>query len=68
MMMISVMIIMIVVMQICGRALRVDHKHDYQVPKEHDDEDELTKQLREHGCAPSLIVQPTGQSFCSQLT
>ena len=40
-----------------GRALRVDHKHDYQVPKEHGDEDELTKQLREHGCAPSLAAQ-----------
>jgi len=32
----------------------VDHKHDYQVPKEHADEDELTKKLREQGCAPSL--------------
>lgn len=46
-------------MQVLGRALRVDHKHDYQVPKEHGDEDELTKQLREHGCAPSLVAKST---------
>jgi len=41
-------------LQVMGRALRVDHKHNYQVPKEHGDEDELTKKLRDEGCAPSL--------------
>lgn len=50
-------------MQVLGRALRVDHKHDYQVPKEHGDEDDLTKQLREHGCAPSLEADKARMSL-----
>lgn len=49
--------------KVLGRALRVDHKHGYQVPKEHADEDELTKQLREHGCAPSLATHQPRMSL-----
>lgn len=32
----------------------MDHVADYKQPKEHGDEDEVTKALRVEGCAPHL--------------
>ena len=40
--------------KVLNRSIRVDHKHNYQVPKERGDEDDLTKTLRQHGCAPPV--------------
>lgn len=44
-----------VAVKVLNRSIRVDHKHNYQVPKERVDEDELTKRLREQGCQPELV-------------
>lgn len=44
-----------------NRSIRVDHKHNYQVPKERGDEDQLTKLLREKGCAPAAVQK--GEEF-----
>lgn len=38
--------------QIKGRTLRVDHVKDYRPPKDSEDIDDVTKLLREEGCAP----------------
>ncbi|MCI4386347.1 hypothetical protein PGIGA_G00061180 [Pangasianodon gigas] len=38
--------------KIKGRTLRVDHVSNYRPPKDSDDIDDVTKQLREEGCAP----------------
>ena len=32
----------------------MDHVKDYKMPKEHGDEDDLTKKVRSEGCAPKL--------------
>lgn len=40
--------------QIKGRTLRVDHVSNYRPPKDTDDIDDVTKQLREEGCAPKV--------------
>lgn len=42
--------------QIKGRTLRVDHVKDYRPPKDSEDIDDVTKILREEGCAPSVPV------------
>lgn len=39
--------------QIKGRTIRVDHVKDYRPPKDSEDIDDVTKILREEGCAPS---------------
>lgn len=41
-----------IVNQIKGRTLRVDHVKDYRPPKDSEDIDDVTKILREEGCAP----------------
>ncbi|XP_019629333.1 PREDICTED: RNA-binding motif protein, X-linked 2-like isoform X1 [Branchiostoma belcheri] len=38
--------------KIKGRTIRVDHVASYRVPKEHEDEDEITKKIRQEGVAP----------------
>ncbi|MEQ2238361.1 hypothetical protein ILYODFUR_032451 [Ilyodon furcidens] len=38
--------------KIKGRTIRVDHVKDYRPPKDHEDIDDVTKHLREEGCAP----------------
>lgn len=48
--------------KLLGRVLRVDHVKDYKPPKEKDDEDEITKQLRLQGCAPKLVAKQTIKS------
>ncbi|CAL9684990.1 unnamed protein product [Knipowitschia caucasica] len=40
--------------KIKGRTLRVDHVKDYKPPKDHEDIDDITRSLREQGCAPSV--------------
>lgn len=40
--------------KIKGRQIRVDHVANYKPPKDDDDIDELTKQIREEGVAPKL--------------
>ncbi|XP_023135848.1 RNA-binding motif protein, X-linked 2 [Amphiprion ocellaris] len=38
--------------KIKGRTIRVDHVKDYRPPKDSEDIDDITKRLREDGCAP----------------
>lgn len=40
--------------QIKGRTIRVDHVKNYRPPKDHEDIDDVTKRLREDGCAPAV--------------
>ncbi|XP_056010631.1 RNA-binding motif protein, X-linked 2-like [Ostrea edulis] len=40
--------------KLLGRTIRVDHVEKYKVPKEHEDEDEMTKRLRMERIAPKL--------------
>lgn len=42
--------------QIKGRTIRVDHVKDYRPPKDSEDIDDVTKQLREQGCAPTAAA------------
>ncbi|ELT98021.1 hypothetical protein CAPTEDRAFT_86725, partial [Capitella teleta] len=43
--------------KILGRTIRVDHVKDYKAPKEHGDEDEVTRKIRAEGCAPTLVLE-----------
>lgn len=38
--------------KILGRTIRVDHVANYRPPKEHENEDDITRMLRLEGCAP----------------
>lgn len=40
--------------KLLGRTLRVNHVAEYKMPKEHEDDDEVTLKLREEGCAPRV--------------
>ncbi|XP_041750664.2 RNA-binding motif protein, X-linked 2 [Coregonus clupeaformis] len=40
--------------KIKGRTIRVDHVLNYRPPKDNEDMDDITKRLREEGCAPKL--------------
>ncbi|KAG5284388.1 hypothetical protein AALO_G00026140 [Alosa alosa] len=40
--------------KIKGRTIRVDHVANYRPPKDSDDIDDVTKTLRDQGCAPKL--------------
>ncbi|KAJ0003878.1 hypothetical protein NQD34_010092, partial [Periophthalmus magnuspinnatus] len=40
--------------KIKGRTIRVDHVKDYKPPKDHEDIDDITRNLRVQGCAPSV--------------
>lgn len=53
--------------QIKGRTIRVDHVRDYRPPKDHEDIDDVTRRLREEGCAPSINnAPPASPSSLSQ--
>ena len=39
---------------IAGRSIRVDHVKDYKPPKEHENDDDLIRTLKEMGCAPDV--------------
>lgn len=45
-------------LQILGKSMRVDHVNDYKPPKEHDDMDDVTRQLQSEGCAPRAQLRP----------
>lgn len=47
--------------QIKGRTLRVDHVKDYRPPKDSEDIDDVTKSLREEGCAPSAPASSSSE-------
>ena len=36
----------------------MDHVEEYRKPKDHGDEDDLTKKLRAEGCAPKIESSP----------
>ncbi|XP_035687571.1 RNA-binding motif protein, X-linked 2-like [Branchiostoma floridae] len=38
--------------KIKGRTIRVDHVSNYRVPKEHEEDDDITKKIRQEGVAP----------------
>lgn len=40
--------------KIKGRTIRVDHVANYRPPKDNEDIDDVTKRLREEGCAPKV--------------
>ncbi|XP_070839136.1 RNA-binding motif protein, X-linked 2 isoform X2 [Chaetodon trifascialis] len=48
--------------KIKGRTLRVDHVKDYRPPKDTEDIDDVTKQLREDGCAPKAREHSSSSS------
>ncbi|UYV81878.1 RBMX2 [Cordylochernes scorpioides] len=39
---------------VCNRTMRIDHVANYKIPKEFEDQDEITKKLHAKGCAPKL--------------
>ncbi|KPP76438.1 hypothetical protein Z043_104223 [Scleropages formosus] len=48
--------------KIKGRTIRVDHVQNYRPPKDTDDIDEVTKRLREEGCAPRMACSSSSDS------
>jgi len=40
--------------KILGRTVRVDHVKEYKIPKEHKDDTDFVKKMREEGCAPRI--------------
>ncbi|UYV68883.1 STK11 [Cordylochernes scorpioides] len=40
--------------KVCNRTIRIDHVANYKMPKEFEDQDEITKKLQAKGCAPRL--------------
>ncbi|KAF4098308.1 RNA-binding motif protein, X-linked 2 [Onychostoma macrolepis] len=51
--------------KIKGRTIRVDHVANYRPPKDHEDIDDVTKHLREVGCAPK-VPQPSSSESESE--
>ena len=43
---------------LAGRSVRVDHVKDYKPPKEHENDDDLIRTLKEMGCAPDVKLPP----------
>ncbi|XP_067853076.1 RNA-binding motif protein, X-linked 2 [Heptranchias perlo] len=52
--------------KIKGRTIRVDHVANYRPPKDGDDIDDVTKTLREEGCAPKAPPPPPVSSQSSE--
>ena len=50
---------------LAGRLIRVDHVKDYKPPKEHENDDDLVKTLKELGCAPGVDLPPPSSSSSS---
>ncbi|RXN14373.1 glucose-dependent insulinotropic receptor-like protein [Labeo rohita] len=48
--------------KIKGRTIRVDHVANYRPPKDTDDIDDITKRLREEGCAPKVPPPSSSES------
>jgi RNA-binding motif X-linked protein 2 len=52
---------------LAGRSIRVDHVKDYKPPKEHENDDDLIKTLKELGCAPGVeLPAPSSSSSPSR--
>jgi RNA-binding motif X-linked protein 2 len=47
---------------LAGRSIRVDHVKDYKPPKEHENDDDLIRTLKELGCAPGVDLPPPSSS------
>uniref|UniRef100_A0A4W5LID2 RNA binding motif protein X-linked 2 n=1 Tax=Hucho hucho TaxID=62062 RepID=A0A4W5LID2_9TELE len=45
-----------------GRTIRVDHVLNYRPPKDNEDMDDITKRLREEGCAPKVPDPSSSES------
>lgn len=43
--------------KLCNRTIRVDHVANYRMPKDAEDVDEVTKFLRDEGCAPKVMTE-----------
>ncbi|XP_069000071.1 RNA-binding motif protein, X-linked 2 isoform X1 [Embiotoca jacksoni] len=54
--------------KIKGRTIRVDHVKDYRPPKDHEDIDDVTKHLREDGCAPKPLDSSSSSEEDEQYT
>lgn len=48
--------------QVKGRTLRVDHVSNYRPPKDSEDIDDVTRRLREEGCAPKAPSSSESES------
>ncbi|KAL4660062.1 RNA-binding motif protein, X-linked 2 [Arapaima gigas] len=48
--------------KIKGRTIRVDHVQNYRPPKDSEDVDDVTKRLREEGCAPRMPSSSSSDS------
>jgi RNA-binding motif protein, X-linked 2 len=48
--------------KLAGRSIRVDHVKDYKPPKEHENDDDLIRTLKELGCAPDIKLPPPSTS------
>ena len=48
--------------KLAGRLIRVDHVKDYKPPKEHENDDDLIKTLKELGCAPGIELLRSSSS------
>uniref|UniRef100_A0A1A7YWM4 RNA-binding motif protein, X-linked 2 n=2 Tax=Iconisemion striatum TaxID=60296 RepID=A0A1A7YWM4_9TELE len=48
--------------KIKGRTIRVDHVKNYRPPKDNEDMDDVTKHLREEGCAPKAPIAASSSS------
>ncbi|RVE63426.1 hypothetical protein OJAV_G00136000 [Oryzias javanicus] len=54
--------------KIKGRTIRVDHVKNYRPPKDGEDIDDVTKRLREDGCAPAAPSAPPSSSEEDELS
>lgn len=54
--------------QIKGRTIRVDHVKDYRPPKDTEDIDDITKHLRDEGCAPKAHESSSSSEEDEQYT
>ncbi len=48
--------------KLADRSIRVDHVKDYKPPKEHENDDDLIRTLKELGCAPGVDLPPPSSS------
>lgn len=51
--------------KLAGRSIRVDHVKDYKAPKEHENDDDLIRTLKELGCAPGVELPAPSSSSSS---
>lgn len=57
-----VLLFVLSTLKIKGRTIRVDHVANYRPPKDTDDIDDITKRLREEGCAPKAVSSSEEES------